>query len=89
MPWVEWTYHKQMVKLDIMKAVFDLENLGSFQYLPKLPFFCYCFFWKKGTRNFTTPYSIPFLSVLHQNKALHNFHKRGQRPTVGRIKGLD
>ena len=47
------------------------------------------FFEKKGTKNLTTPYSIPFLSVLHQNKALHNFHKRGQRPTVGRIKGLD
>ena len=24
---------------------------------------------KKGTKNFTSPYSIPFLSVLHQNKA--------------------
>ena len=35
------------------------------------------FFWKKCTKNFTSPYSIPFLSVLHQNKALHNFHKRG------------
>ena len=44
---------------------------------------------KKGTKNFTTPYSIPFLSVLHQNKALHNFHKREQHPTVGRTKGLD
>ena len=89
MPWVEWTYHKQMVKLDIMKAGSDLENLGSFQYLPKLHFFVIVFFSKKGTRNFTTPYSIPFLSVLHQNKALHNFHKRGQRATAGRIKGLD
>ena len=47
------------------------------------------FFEKKGTKNLTTPYSIPFLSVLHQNKALHNFYKRGQRPTIGRIKGLD
>ena len=26
------------------------------------------FFKKSGTRNFTTPYSIPFLSVLQQNK---------------------
>ena len=39
------------------------------------------FFIKKQTKNLTTPYSIPFLSVLHQNKALHNFHKTGQRPT--------
>ena len=47
---------------------------------------------KKGTKNFSTPYSIPFLNVLHQNKALHNFHKREQRPTVGCIRsrlGLD
>ena len=47
MPWVEWTYHKQMVKLDIMKAGSDLENLGSFQYLPKLPFFVIVFFEKR------------------------------------------
>ena len=25
---------------------------------------------------------------MHQNKTLHNFHKRGQGLTVGRIKGL-
>ena len=25
-----------------------------------------------------SPYSIPFLSVLHQNKALHGFHKKWQ-----------
>ena len=39
-----------------------------------------------GAKNLTAPYSVPFLSVLHQNKALHNFHKRGQSPTVGHIK---
>ena len=44
---------------------------------------------KNGTKNFTIPSSIPFLSVLHQNKALHNFHKRGQHPIAGDIKGLD
>ena len=34
---------------------------------------------RKGTKNFTPfPYSVPFLSVLHQNKALYNFCKRGQ-----------
>ena len=47
------------------------------------------FFQKKGTKNFTTPYSLLFLSVLHQNKTLHNFHKRWKRPIVGRKKGLD
>ena len=25
----------------------------------------------------SSPYSIPFLSALHQNKALYNFRKRG------------
>ena len=28
-------------------------------------------FWKKGSKHFTTPYWIPFLSVLHQNKVSH------------------
>ena len=45
-------------------------------------------FLKNGNQNFTNLYSIPFLSVLHQNKALHNFHKKEQRSTVGRRKGL-
>ena len=31
----------------------------------------------KNTKNITIPYSIPFLSVSHQNKALRNFHKKG------------
>ena len=43
---------------------------------------------KKGTKNFPTPYSIPFLSVLHENKVLHNFLEWGQRATAVRIKGL-
>ena len=47
------------------------------------------FFKKKVTKNFPTPYSIPFLSVMHQNKALHNFHKRRQHPNATYIKGLD
>ena len=51
--------------------------------------FLFSFFQKKGTKNLTTPYSIPFLSVLHQNNALHNFHKRGKRSAVGHIKRLD
>ena len=48
---------------------------------------------KKGTKNFTPlpppPYSIPFLSVLGQNKALFDFHKRGHRLIVERNIGLE
>ena len=43
-------------------------DIGQKQHLKK----------KKSTKNFTTPYSIPFLGDLLQNKAFHNFHKRGQ-----------
>ena len=32
---------------------------------------------------------INILSALHQNKALHSFHKKRRLPIVGRIKGLD
>ena len=46
-------------------------------------------FLEKDTKSFTTPYSIPFLSVLHQNKALHKFHKTGQQPIARNIKGLN
>ena len=45
------------------------------------------FFEKTGTKNFTTPYSIPFVIVLQHIKALHNL-KKGQRPIIGSIKGL-
>ena len=39
------------------------------------------FFAKRGTKILPLyPFLIPFLSVLHQNKALYNFHERGQRP---------
>ena len=44
---------------------------------------------KKGANNFIIPYLILFLRVLHQNKALHNFDKRGQRLIAGCINGLD
>ena len=47
---------------------------------------------KKGTKNFTPlppRYSIPFLSVLGQNKALFDFHKRGHRLIVERNIGLE
>ena len=35
------------------------------------------FFENNGTKNFITTYSIHFLNVLYQNKALHNFHEKG------------
>ena len=35
-------------------------------------------------RLLTTPYSIHFLRVLHQNKDWHNFQKSGQRPIAYR-----
>ena len=43
-------------------------------------------FKKKETKNFSTPYLIPYLSVLNQNKALHSFQKWGQHLTFGCIK---
>ena len=36
------------------------------------------FFLKKGTKNFTIPYSNPFVSAKQNNKALHNFCKLPQ-----------
>ena len=35
------------------------------------------------------PYSIPLVSVLHQNKDFHNFQKQGQRSIVKVNKGLE
>ena len=62
----------------------NLENLVQRPILSKKS----TFFEKKGTKNFTTPYSTPFVSVLYQNKALHNFQKRGQHLIGTCIKGL-
>ena len=45
----------------------NLQNLNKVLSSPKRPL-------KKGHQKFTTLYSIPFLSVLHQNKALNDFH---------------
>ena len=61
----------------------NLKNYGSIRYWPKR-----YFSWKNGTKSFNNPYSIPSLCVLHQNKFLHNFHKRRQHLIVGHIKGL-
>ena len=49
-------------------------------------------FYKKGPKIYLPPplpYSIPFLSVFHQNKNLHNFLKRGQRSIVEISMGLE
>ena len=44
------------------------------------------FFEGANTKNFIALYSLPFLSGLHQNEALHNFYKREQRLIVECIK---
>ena len=48
---------------------------------------------RKSTKNFTSPphpsLFNPFLSVLHRNKALYNFHKRGQRSILELNIGLE
>ena len=49
-----------------MVAAPNLENYDSVQYWPK-----------EDTKNFATTYSTPFLSVLHQNKALIKFLQKG------------
>ena len=44
---------------------------------------------KRPPKFHPSPYSIPFLSVLHQNKALHNFLERGQHSIVEHNIGLE
>ena len=44
---------------------------------------------RRAPQFYPLPYSIPFLSVLHRNKALYNFRKKGQRSIVERIIGLE
>ena len=50
-------------------------------------------FWKKSTKPnqppHPSPYSASFLSVMHQNKALDNFCKRGQHSIAERDIGLE
>ena len=36
------------------------------------------FFRKKAPKTLQTPYSVPFLIVLHQNKALYKFPQKGE-----------
>ena len=64
-----------------LRAVFDIGQKGNF-IMKKGTFF------KKRAPKIPPPYSIPFLSVLRQNKALYNFRKRGQRSIVERNIGL-
>ena len=47
------------------------------------------FFEKRAQKISPTPYSISFLSVLHQNNVFHNFCKRGQWLIVKRNIGLE
>ena len=48
------------------------------------------FFEKKIHQKFHHPlFNLFFKCSLYQNKALYNFHKRGQLLTAGHIKGLD
>ena len=63
----------------------NLENYGSIWYWPKRAFFKKK---KKCTKNFTTPYSISFLSVCIKIKLCIIFTKGGQCPIAGHIKGL-
>ena len=46
------------------------------------------FFHEKGKQNFIPPLP-PLFSVLHQNKALYDFHKRGQHSIVECNIGLE
>ena len=58
-------------------AVFDINQKGHF-------------FEKRAPKISPPPtYSIPFLSGLHQNKALYNFPKKGQRSIVECNIGLE
>ena len=66
-----------LLSLEISISMAYSRNLGQRSILAKK-----ALFWKKAPRNFTSPYSIPFLSVLHQSKVLHNFQKRGQHSIV-------
>ena len=59
MLWIEWTYHYQIVKLDIMRGRVESTKFGQLLILAKIDIL----FLKKRNQNFTTPYSIPFLSV--------------------------
>ena len=71
-------------KKKVNKTGPNLENWGSIQYWLKSALF----FAKKGTKNFTTSYSISLLNVLHQTKAFYSFYKTWQGWIAECIKGL-
>ena len=58
---------------DSRKAVFSGFNLGDFRAASNISQKGH-FFWK----TFTATCLIPFLSLLHQNKSLYDFPKRGR-----------
>ena len=78
------------VSILVLQSGHILEIQGSLRYWPERALFYEkqaCFL-KKGP-TFPPPHSIPFLSVWHQNKILHNFHKRGQCSIVKHNIGLE
>ena len=60
MLWIEWTYHYQIVKLDIMRGRVESTKFGQLLILAKIDIL----FLKKRNQNFTTPYPIPIQSLL-------------------------
>ena len=85
------SFSKQTVKVEYtqgifwkFRAAFDIGQKENF-FMKKRGLFL-----KKRPQKFLSAlYSISFLSVLHHNKALLNFHKRGQRWIVERSIGLE
>ena len=76
-------YSSPVLLLNIyLYIIYIYINQGSVQYWPKTTLFLK----KKGPKISPPLYSIPFLSVLNQNKALHNFHRRGQHPIANGLK---
>ena len=65
------------------RAVCDIDQKGHF-FMKKRALFL-----KKGPQKFQPPLSIPFLSVLHQNKAFHIFCKSRQHSIVKHNIGLE
>ena len=71
----------------------NLDIYGSVQFWLKEQFFYekkrYPFLKKRIPEFYPCPYSIPILSVLHENKALHNFRQGGQHLIVEFNVGLE
>ena len=76
--------YKSGLTIDLMIRGYS-RNLGQHSNLARKK----RYFLKKGTKNVTPLYLIPFLSLLHQNKALKNFWKRRQCLIVEHNIGLE